>query len=1573
MVRHGWLNRGDGGFVHVEHDALVDGSMLLADEHSQVLYRKRMCRDAGITGDFYGDCPRDADRYRWSMEADLAVDLDLDGYSDLWTFGLARDDAERTRTLGDLTYWTRSEYPDQPTLNGRLLSVGEDGVFRERTSPGLPSIVRGSALVSEGRYEDQSARSRVTRVLDANGDGAPDVLLADVATRAEGLYFDGTRSSARLMINRRARRERVVEVVNGLGERSTVEYRPMSDATVYVYDPACERESDASMACLTGTSSLVARVTTSGAASDRVTTYRYWDGRSATNGRGFLGFAKVAVTDQATGRVSTYRFDRRYAHVRTTFYTTRRPVHVTHLVQGRNLKHGGDSSRTIGTELRYDYELHTHGTRRWSTVLTQQEVRQFEDVRYYPLDPYADEPFAGLTPVHTGTTAYTYRDDVPWSQRDLPFRTASAVDVDRDPAREYSEREYEPEPTIRPGDLSTPWIVGRVSADRSWVEGDGCESDVSVRMKYHPLHGGLETTIRQPDDLAPPRSDEDRRAEVLESHVFFDAYGNLESTIERDLDGNERVTKLHYAYPGATFASAAENTLGHTVKAHFHPELGAPFAIVDPNGLIERTSFDGFGRVVGGSSATGDSFTVRYERRDGDPVPLRVHTSTAGGSRAAQGMNAAGQVVWSEWRELRNALPVTVRALRRYDAAGRVVEESEPFFEGESATHWTQHEYDDVGTLRVAQSPAGRFTYRRTPDRRMATDALGFETTLVLDGRGNVVQGIEPAPGGTIRHAYCADGRLRQTVDPRGNTTTIEYDTLGRRRYLREPDRGEEWTDYDAFDQVVHTRDAGNRDVQLEYDRLGRLTRRTDVSGKTTWTFDVAPHGLGALASTTSPDGIATEYSYHPNGLLESEKLYADSVTLKLSYGYDAFGRPETIESPVMRTRAEYAAGMLLHVRNAATGASLWQGRTYNARGDLREERFGNGLVATREYQPGTGRLTRQLVRRSTTRLQDWTYGHDANGRVTSRRDALNSFQESYDFDPLGRLTKVTSSHDPTLSLQYDVIGNLTWASDVGTLSYDGTSKPHAVRGFRGVEQQYDSVGNHLGDATRRRVEYNALDLPNNILRRADGRSIQIRYDAEGNRAATHGPDGDRYYLGPVEMRGGVFVHRVQVGGRTVAQAMRKDGTTQVGIAYVHDDHLGSTDLVTDASGNVQARFSYDAWGGRKTRAWTSSPAGPDGTPLVDHGYTGHEHDDEWGVIHMRGRAYDPAMRRMTGVDPFVVNPFGVQAFNRYSYVLNDPINNTDPTGFVVNLPPCEVNLCTIEDNGTSLPTVTALEPATITPTPSSELPSPVPGPGSTLPSPVASEPEASEPSRVSLPNMDSVVHRATQFAINALDRGTVWGNPNSQNVIATAHRAASGAGGPAVVAGEFLIYSQIRGTLENVETASDANASIGARAAASGWLLLDVLGGALVGRAARLVRGIEDVVNIADDAANAIYRMANSRFGILRSTGTNTWRSSGGLVYGPDKVFGNRVQHVLAHTVPDATKPMHSVFNVGRNRLLGLIDEAWSMRGAPVAGDPGAFVVPMGRVIGTAGETAIRIVVRPGTNQILTAYPVIP
>jgi filamentous hemagglutinin len=110
---------------------------------------------------------------------------------------------------------------------------------------------------------------------------------------------------------------------------------------------------------------------------------------------------------------------------------------------------------------------------------------------------------------------------------------------------------------------------------------------------------------------------------------------------------------------------------------------------------------------------------------------------------------------------------------------------------------------------------------------------------------------------------------------------------------------------------------------------------------------------------------------------------------------------------------------------------------------------------------------------------------------------------------------------------------------------------------------------------------------------------------------------------------------------------------------------------------------------------------------------------------------------------------------------------------------------------------------------------------------------------------------------------------------------------------------------------------------------------------------------------------------GLTFDKAAQTWTSSGGLVYGQGSVHGNRLKHVLAHTIPDPTKSVHSVFNVGRDQVVGLLDEAWALRTQPLPSDPGAYLIPMGRVVGQGGETNIRIIVRPGTSEVITAHPV--
>jgi|GEM_PF-1707235 len=101
------------------------------------------------------------------------------------------------------------------------------------------------------------------------------------------------------------------------------------------------------------------------------------------------------------------------------------------------------------------------------------------------------------------------------------------------------------------------------------------------------------------------------------------------------------------------------------------------------------------------------------------------------------------------------------------------------------------------------------------------------------------------------------------------------------------------------------------------------------------------------------------------------------------------------------------------------------------------------------------------------------------------------------------------------------------------------------------------------------------------------------------------------------------------------------------------------------------------------------------------------------------------------------------------------------------------------------------------------------------------------------------------------------------------------------------------------------------------------------------------------------------------------TYRSSVGLIYGKDKIFGNRVYHVLEHTKEVIKKTTHTMFTVTNEELFALIDEAWLKRGLPLPDDLGVYIVDMGKIIGTAEETAIRIVTRPGTSTLLTAYPV--
>jgi len=109
---------------------------------------------------------------------------------------------------------------------------------------------------------------------------------------------------------------------------------------------------------------------------------------------------------------------------------------------------------------------------------------------------------------------------------------------------------------------------------------------------------------------------------------------------------------------------------------------------------------------------------------------------------------------------------------------------------------------------------------------------------------------------------------------------------------------------------------------------------------------------------------------------------------------------------------------------------------------------------------------------------------------------------------------------------------------------------------------------------------------------------------------------------------------------------------------YFLQDHLGSNVATLSEAGAVVSRSRYTVWG---ERILTTGANTEDSSA---RGYTGHEHLGGFGFIHMNGRLYDPVWGRFLQADPIIQEPFNLQNYARYSYVMNNPMAFTDPTGY---------------------------------------------------------------------------------------------------------------------------------------------------------------------------------------------------------------------------------------------------------------------------------------------------------------------
>ena len=351
-----------------------------------------------------------------------------------------------------------------------------------------------------------------------------------------------------------------------------------------------------------------------------------------------------------------------------------------------------------------------------------------------------------------------------------------------------------------------------------------------------------------------------------------------------------------------------------------------------------------------------------------------------------------------------------------------------------------------------------------------------------------------------------------------------------------------------------------------------------------------------------------------------------------------------------------------------------------DARGNVTLSIQGSGVITIKAYNTATGLLesvnSQQAVLGDIQNLQ-YSWSNIGNLQYRIESSGNKNLREDFHYDKLNRLTRTTTQSNGTTrtqSLRYDLIGNITYKSDVGNYSYGaGTAGPHAVTTANGKSYTYDANGNNLtGDG--RSLTYSTFD------------KVITATKGHHRTTFTYGPDRSRYkrvdtnsqtgqtkttwYLGSVEIidySRGRRDYKRQLGMALETLSYRNGNLTST-LNYLLHDHLGSIDVITNKIGQIQQELSFDPWGQRRNasdwQALTGNALSLFNTDITTRGFTGHEMVDGVGFIHMNGRIYDPKLARFLQADPHIQAPHLTQNLNRYSYVLNNPLNATDPSGY---------------------------------------------------------------------------------------------------------------------------------------------------------------------------------------------------------------------------------------------------------------------------------------------------------------------
>jgi RHS repeat-associated protein len=640
--------------------------------------------------------------------------------------------------------------------------------------------------------------------------------------------------------------------------------------------------------------------------------------------------------------------------------------------------------------------------------------------------------------------------------------------------------------------------------------------------------------------------------------------------------------------------------------------------------------------------------------------------------------------------------PTAPATTATYDALGRVLSVADA---GGGSTSYTYTQNDILVT--VGPAPTGENTKRR----QLEYDALGRITSVceITSAAGSGTCGQTSATTGYwTKYSYDAQGNLTsvtqnaQAVTSQQQTRAYTYDFLGRLTLETNPETGTISYTFDtdttcsstSSGNLVKRVDAVGNTACLAYDTLHRITSKTylgpyaaSTPGKF-FVYDSAT--VNSLAMANAKTRLAEAYtcvspcttkitdlgfSYSARG--EVTDVY-ESTPHSTGYNHTsaqfwANGVLSQLTGPGLPTLTFVPDGEgRVNTISASTGANPVTATAYNSAGLPTAVTLGSADSDAFQYDPNTLRLTQykfNVGAQAVTGNLAW----NSNGAlgtlaITDAFNAANTQTCSYLADDVSRISSANCGAVWGQSFAYDSFGNITksvLSGSAGTsfqptyqMSPSITNRIATLPG--GFAPTYDANGNstddnfhqYTWDAENRPVSVTSASGTVNLTYDAFGRMVeqnrsgsytQIVYSPLGSKLAT--------MIGSTLQKGFVPL----TSGGTVVYSSS-------GIAYYrHTDHLGSSRLASTPTQTMYSDTAYSPFGEPYAQSGTS-----------DSSFTGQDQDTVPGVYDFLYRKYDPGQSRWVSPDPAglaAVSLDNPQSWNRYAYVLNNPLALIDPFG----------------------------------------------------------------------------------------------------------------------------------------------------------------------------------------------------------------------------------------------------------------------------------------------------------------------